>query len=265
VAGFVDVDIPTDSQQINKRNFRFVAREPTPIQWGGEMPMAINWFEGGRRISQMTIGLVAVGGALIVVFVEQPDPEFTTYGPSAPWIVAKQPCPASGHIEHLWNFDWGGDDRGVQLCFIALDDGLFPVADANPPPEEIERMKQNSAKWIAENNARAASGEPLLIPPAQPKWYYTANEHSNTFDEYVAKRRSEFGITDELARAAIARKSGALWDDRYRVFNETAPWIAGICGFLWALTWAVGWIIRGFAGVPSGQDFRSAEGRGEPS
>ena len=221
--------------------------------------MAVNWFEGGRRISQLIIGLVAAGGALIVALVEQPDPEFTTYGPSAPWIVGQQPCPEDAHGEYLWDYDWGGDERGVKLCFIALSDGSFAIADADPPPAELERRKQDSAKWIVENNARVAAGDTPLIPPPLPAWFYTASENSSSFIEYVGARRGDFTVTEEMRQAAIERQSGARWDARKHMFNEAAPWVAGIAAFLWAFTFAMGWIIRGFAGIPGGQDFKPAK------
>lgn len=227
--------------------------------------MAVNWFEGGRRISQLIIGLVAAGGALIVALVESPDPEFTTYGPSAPWIVTQQPCPENAHVEYLWDYGWGGDERGVRLCFIALSDGSFPIAVADPPPTEIERRKQDSAKWIAENNARVAGGDAPLIPPPSAAWFYTASEYSSRFIEYVGTRRSEFRVTEEMRQAAIERQSGALWDARKMAFSEALPWVAGICGFLWAFTFAMGWIIRGFAGIPAGQDFKPAKAKEETS
>lgn len=31
--------------------------------------------------------------------------------------------------------------------------------------------------------------------------------------------------------------------------------------FLWALTWALGWIVRGFLGIPQGQDQKPMETR----
>jgi hypothetical protein len=32
--------------------------------------------------------------------------------------------------------------------------------------------------------------------------------------------------------------------------------VLGICAFIWLFAAVMGWIIRGFAGVPSGQDFK---------
>ncbi len=216
----------------------------------------MNWFEGGRRICHLLMGLVVAGGLVIVAITDQPDPEFVTYGPEAPWSVANKPCPQDGHIERLWDYDWGGEERGVTLCFTALDDGTFPVQVADPPPEEIERREQASKDWSAENDARSERGETILLPPPYLQWYYTAAEYSPRFDQYVARRRSEFSIDDEMREAARERQSGALWDERKKVFGEVFPWVSGICIFLWLFTVAVGWIIRGFAGVPHGMDFK---------
>lgn len=218
--------------------------------------MAINWFEGGRRISHLLMGLVAVGGLAVVVFTEQPNPEFTTYGPNAPWIVANEPCPETGHVEWIWDYDWGGKQNGMKLCFIAFQDGTFPIERADPPPEEIERQKEASQRFQEENRARMERGDPPMIPPPLPGWFYTADKYSGRFMEYVAGRRAAFEVSEELRAEARARQSGALWDQRSKVFGEAFPWVAGICIFLWLFTTGMGWIIRGFAGIPQGRDFK---------
>lgn len=33
-------------------------------------------------------------------------------------------------------------------------------------------------------------------------------------------------------------------------------WLFGGVAFIWALSWAIGWIVRGFFGIPSGHDFK---------
>jgi hypothetical protein len=33
-------------------------------------------------------------------------------------------------------------------------------------------------------------------------------------------------------------------------------WLFGGIAFIWALTWAIGWIVRGFFGIPAGHDFK---------
>ena len=227
--------------------------------------MGINWFEGGRRISQLFIGLVAAGGLAIVAFTAQPNPEFTTYGPDAPWIVANEPCPESGHIEYLWDYDWGGKERGVKLCFIAFQDGTFPIQRTDPPPEEVKKQEEASRRFQEENRARVERGEPPMIAPPLPGWFYTAEEYSGSFTEYVDRRRSEFEVTDELKAQARERQSGALWDERQKILGEVFPWAAGICIFLWLFTAAMGWIVRGFAGIPTGRDFKPANRKDETS
>lgn len=219
--------------------------------------MAVNWFEGGRRTSQLAIGLVALGGAVIVLSTEQPDPEFTTYGPSAPWMVSSEPCPDEAHLERIWDYDWGGEERGIGLCFIPFAHDQFAYADAEPPPEALEQAKERSRRFQEENDARVARGDPPMIPPPLPSWAYTAEEYSPVFLSYVGERKSAFEVTPELREAALDRQSGALWEARKASFGAVASWVFGICIFLWAFTLAMGWIVRGFAGVPSGRDFRT--------
>jgi hypothetical protein len=46
------------------------------------------------------------------------------------------------------------------------------------------------------------------------------------------------------------------WFEYFKKFGVGALGAIGGLIFLWAFTWAVGWIVRGFAGIPRGVDKR---------
>ena len=96
-------------------------------------------------------------------------------------------------------------------------------------------------------------------------WFYVAPEYDEKVQSYISESVSKLRVTPELAGRLRDSLSSARWDDRKKAFNEAMPWVAGICGFLWAFTFAMGWIIRGFAGIPTGQDFKPAKWKDETS
>jgi len=53
---------------------------------------------------------------------------------------------------------------------------------------------------------------------------------------------------------------GQWWTKRWEQVREGALWLVGGLAFLWGFTRATGWIVRGFMGIPKGQDRRLSEG-----
>lgn len=53
---------------------------------------------------------------------------------------------------------------------------------------------------------------------------------------------------------------GQWWPKRWKQVLYGALWLFGGLAFLWGLTWTIGWIMRGFLGIPRGQDRRPPEG-----
>lgn len=49
----------------------------------------------------------------------------------------------------------------------------------------------------------------------------------------------------------------AAWSARWKNIKDNITITIGGLAFLWIFSWCVGWIVRGFAGIPSGQDFKS--------
>lgn len=213
--------------------------------------MAVNWFEGGRRISKLFMTLVALGGLAYVIFVNEPTPTLSIRGPTMPWFVNDEECKSPSYERHLWDYDWGGKKRGLTLCFMALDNGTIPYAVA-PTPPEVKRREE------AEDRAREARGEP---PPLErlikSPWFYGASEYDSRVQAYVNQSVADLKVTPELRQRLIDTRAKARWRAHRQAFDEAAPWVLGICAFIWLFTAVMGWIVRGFAGVPSGQDFKA--------
>jgi hypothetical protein len=227
----------------------------TPVRRAGQL--AVNWFEGGRRISKLFMGMVTLGGAAYVAFADTPIATLESE-PGQPWRVAQTKCDFGDLEEYSYNLDWGGDRRGVSFCFRALDNGGIPYAIAPTPADEANRYAAEQSKEEAEDRAREARGEP---PPLRrtitpPQWYYTATEYSDTVRNYAKKRVAEFKMTPELQQRLQARQKAVWWEARSQAAGEAFQFVLAICAFIWVFTAVTAWIIRGFAGVPRGQDFK---------
>lgn len=214
--------------------------------------MAVNWFEGGRRISKLAMAFVALGGVAYVVFVSEPMPTLSSRGPTQPWFVSGKDCEDPSYARYLWDYDWGGKKRGVVLCFLSLDNGQVPYAVAPTPPEEIAKVEK-------EDRERQARGEPPPLRFSSP-WFYTADAYDSRVQTYVSDAAAKLQLSPEVRERLNADRSAARWRAHIKAFNDALPWVVGLCAFLWALTAILGWIMRGFAGVPKGADFRPRNG-----
>lgn len=206
--------------------------------------MAINWFEGGRRINRLFVGLTVISGLAYVGFSATPSVNFSTSAPDEPWRLSTDPCDYPSQKHYLDSRDLGdGERRSVTLCFEASIEDKIPYSRAPAPPPD-----PNVPPSIVE-----ITGAP---PAPEQKWYYLGGPFDDNVEAYIAKRSSEFELTQERASQARASLRAIYWKSRYRAFKEAAPVVGAIIIFFWLFTAVTGWIVRGFAGVPTGKDFK---------
>ncbi len=228
--------------------------------------MAINWFEGGRRISNLCIVIVIAIGVVTIFWRDDPDPVLSIGGPTMPWFVSEDSCPEDAYVRHLLDYEWGGEKPGLRLCFLTIN-GKIPYAIAPTPPEVLEREAQadqeNHRRNAKENERRVEKGEqPLVpVPPMKSPWFYTASEYDETVQAYVSESIANLRITPKLATELNDSISSVRWNERKKAFSQASPWVFGIWAFIMAFTYAVGWIVRGFAGIPTGHDFKPTKTR----
>lgn len=210
--------------------------------------MAINWFEGGRRISQLFIGLTVASGLAYVAFAATPSVMFSTAAPDEPWQLSTKKCEYPSAEKYLHHFDFGdGDSRSVKLCFEASIKEKIPYASApepDAPPSVI--------------TPRTDGPPPIIRTGSVQKWYYLGSGFDDAVEAYIDKRTAEFELTPERQNQARASLRSAYWQSRYNALSEALPFVGGISLFIWLFTIVTGWIIRGFAGVPSGKDFKNS-------
>lgn len=158
--------------------------------------MAINMFEGARRIAKVIAGVAVI----ITVFV----------GYDAVYWVAHRPVV-------------------LDYPFLIQHEGATPVriAFCSPEMEFIKDVAKTTSDGIEVKAGLCLSSQvnPFTV-----------------FDEI------KFSEADEDMIRGIRRS--AMFDE---FMDYAFNLIAGLAGF-WVFTWAVGWIVRGFIGIPRGMD-----------
>ena len=188
-------------------------------------------------------------------------PTLATDGPGEPWRVAEE-CKAPDHVRYLWNYGWDGPDSDLALCFVAASNGDIPYAKAAEPPGEARRRVQAQAHLEAQDRARMARGGPPTVRtmPREPKWYRTGSDFSAAVQTYVGERVASLQLSPELRQQLKNGRSAAHWLARWQALEQALPWVLSIIAFIWVFTAVMGWIVRGFAGVPTGHDFKPTAG-----
>jgi hypothetical protein len=235
--------------------------------------MRLNIFEGARRIA-LVCGVLWVGGCIAYAVFNEPQARmvFSVAGVGDPPVVATE-CGGDDAAKYVPRGDtvplW------VTLCFTAqrANDGrmLVPypsngVSVRMPDGTIIEGVPEGLSK--ADMTARLKAGnvdiEKMLIPqpaplPGQPavepkKFQMFAlgepwSENVRTYTDGVVARF----VFPADARAEAERRN---WDVRAAQWKTTSLVMLGGLAVGWLLVATFGWVIRGFLGIPRGQDVR---------
>jgi len=191
--------------------------------------MRINIFEGSRRIRLLLQILWAVG-ALSINWNNNPSiwVTYQTYGPDYPFIKADESsssCESNDRRESLDTKTKSGTSVYVTLCYRAQEftnsQMLVPYkTDANDKGKVWGNSAYSSdVEKYVEHRKRL-----FKIPPTDEQW----------IDELGKKKVIE-NIKDGVGYAALG------------------------FGFIWLIGTVIGWIVRGFMGIPRGLDTRTAK------
>lgn len=185
----------------------------------------MNIFEGARRIGKLIIGLWIVGWC-IAAFVEEPSIPVTylIYKPGAQPVVSDSKS-CGDEDRSKWKDMQASDGKplSVTLCFVA---------------------------------ATATDGTPFIPTSVDPA---TGNisgyeKYSTEVSNYTEAVTQRFQLSADI-RDGLAKR---YWNVKaYRLGKGTGFMLMGIA-FMLAFFKVVGWIVRGFLGIPRGQDKRPA-------
>lgn len=194
--------------------------------------MAINVFEGARRISKL-VAIILIIGWIVGAFNHSPPPVHVTYritGAEKLPVKMAEECPPNSMIKHIDMETKSGTKVLVKLCrekseiaeLLALAEYL-EKEDIELAERALDRI-QNIFKNKNPDLTEIAQLEAALVK---------ADAADNTDEAWIdARGRSLF----------------------LEYYGKIALWAISSLFLLWAFTWVIGWIVRGFMGIPRGQD-----------
>lgn len=185
--------------------------------------MAINIFEGARRISK-TIMLLILVGTLIAIWYDISDLtlkyEIAEFG-EAPAKVDE--CSKDSALEVLNKYSANGDKVSVHLCFRAY------------PMEKTGEMRI-----------------PYALVEGDDKGVWLGQQYSTLVMNYTKAAAQDF----KLPADALKGTGFLLMKQRFYAASKAIGYLcAGLLAFLLATSF-IGWIVRGFLGIPNGMDAR---------
>ena len=193
--------------------------------------MAVNIFEGARRIAKLVAALWVIG--YIVAAFDLTSSVYVTYQIDDPEKVpmrAESDCNYSVDVTKRLDLTTSkGTDVSLTLCFK-------------------HRVFDNGAKLI-----------PYLYDKDKVLW--GGEEYSTEVSNYTQSVASNF----KLSKSDEEWIDAQWWFQRLKELGLYVLIVIGGLLFLWTFTWVVGWIVRGFKGIPQGQDQRENKVDTSPS
>lgn len=188
----------------------------------------MNIFEGARRIA-IIIAAVSVVGAIAASLTRDPYVEISYEVPF-----------------------YGFDPVKVDGCEYSSEDAL--ISERRKTPSGISYHVE-----ICFKAARADDGR-MLVPYVRQGESFLMNEkYSEDVSSYTRSIIGKFNRGAEEWQEAKAEKSRVFWSG---LMSMAVGIIASLAAF-WIFVWAIGWIVRGFMGIPRGQDKNSPRRGGE--
>jgi hypothetical protein len=183
--------------------------------------MQINIFSGGRRIALAVGFLIACLAALLAFLING------THAPGATIYSIEMKQPIKRATGCSYNDD--SERRSIGTVYGLFDvDVIFCFRSITHEGEQYIPYLDSSGAWLA---GKSYSDE--------------VSDYERGFIKQV-----EIPETDRAEATANAR------DNAHRVFLYCILAFAGTAVAVWIVTCILGWIVRGFLGVPRGEDFR---------
>lgn len=188
--------------------------------------MQINIFEGGRRLAVLVSILAVVGAAALGASVSSSaSGNYRIYEPGAQLIATPEPCEEPGSRFFVFTAETPkGRSASISLCLVSM-----PF------------VQPDGAVYRLVPYRREADGR-----------YRGAGNYSQEVQSYVEKIKSEFRIpSDEGNKLDLQYEKHRNSEWKFIVFG-----LAIFLAVFWFGVAAIGWIVRGFAGIPRGKDAR---------
>ncbi len=183
--------------------------------------MTFNIFEGARRVA-LLIGGIAVVGTLIILAIDDPyiSIRYSVNHPNGAFVRMQESCPSDARQHYFSSRISTGESVSVDLCLLA-----------------------------------SSYGEDRLIPYFldEKGMVWGARSYSSEVSDYARKleNRFKFAASDEeFLKKKISQRH------REDLISGLGYLVAGLAIFA-GVVWGIGWIVRGFLGIPHGMDKRT--------
>jgi hypothetical protein len=184
--------------------------------------MKFNIFEGARRIA-LLIGGIAVAGTLFALSTYDPyvSVHYSIAQPNGAFIRMQESCPSDADQHYFSSKTSAGQSVSVNLCLLAM---TFGKDNTRLIPYKVD---EQGMIWGAASYSSEVSG-------------------------YERKLESRFNLSasdEKMLKKEISQRYRENW------MSGLGYLVAGLAIFA-GVMWAIGWIARGFLGIPLGMDKR---------
>jgi len=187
--------------------------------------MNVNIFEGSRRIAYL-IGGLATAGTLIVAATHDPyiSVDYSIAHPRGSFQRMNGACPSEAAQDYFTTTTSSGQQVSIDLCLLTMP---FGKNNDQLVPYKIDEKNivWGAASYSSEVRAYERELEARFVLPAED-------------NEWLEKE--------------ISRR---YWDNWKGSLRYLGIGLAIFAGFVWA----VGWITRGFMGIPHGMDKKPSD------
>lgn len=226
----------------------------------------MNIFEGARRIAKITAALIVVGFGFAIID-EQPSPVSVSYlieAATKPPVRVKQ-CEVSSASRTKEITSKSGDIINATLCF------KFHLWELDP----VVVAKYSTADYMAwKNDGKPKSPIEIAEHVLHEQDYIDGNEATKIKIRALILEKYKVNLDDlEILYAASPPTYASLLLDVFTIpkadqgYITRLVWLqkaqsvglgfmqmlATLAGF-WLFVWTIGWIVRGFKGIPQGKD-----------
>lgn len=227
--------------------------------------MAVNIFEGARRIVQ----IIAVLWVVVVsafAFMNWPGVTLKYVVEGLDYVPIRmkdgEECSLDDAEESRYVTVAKRTDVRLSLCFKGHtsdtgETGMIPYRMATDI-EEAALLEDRFEKDIRPRiNPKLVleTKEAYLRENAGTIWYM-AKEDNPEVSAHTRRVTKQFTLTKEDERWAYSE----WWKELFTYIGTALAIIAGGWTVLWVVTWVIGYIVRGFLGIPMGQDRRVEKG-----
>ena len=184
--------------------------------------MTLNIFEGARRIALLIAG-ISIAGTLIALATYDPyvSVQYSIAHPNGAFVRMEESCPSDAGRHYFSSKTSVGESVSVTLCLLAMPFG--------------------------KDNTRLI---PYKIDDQGMIW--GAATYSSEVSDYERKLESRFKLAasdEETLKKEISKRYRENW------MSGLGYLVVGLAIFA-GVVWAIGWIVRGFLGIPRGADRR---------